>query len=266
MRAFDRGGRRQVSRYGLGHLPDPPGVVGHPIHALIGAPPPLPPSASLEDCVDRVNDQGHTSSCVGQAGSAAVRIRAAKLGFPIPHVSALAAYTLTRGLDMLPGEDLVDAGSMPSRFFESAAAYGVIADERWPFAENTVNDRLPLDVYEAGADARVTGWHPITGSGTDRTDAIKAALANGHPVTFAMQVEQAYEDLPAGEVYEYQGGPSLGGHYQVIVGYDGDAFRVLNSWGTAWCDGGYSLISAAFMGSGEVSDVYAVDSAPTVIE
>jgi C1A family cysteine protease len=49
-----------------------------------------------------------------------------------------------------------------------------------------------------------------------------------------------------------------------IIGYNPDGFDVVNSWGSAWGDGGYFLASNDFLHACE--DLWAVETAPLYSE
>ena len=75
----------------------------------------------------------------------------------------------------------------------------------------------------------------------------KQALAHRVPFVLAMPVYDSFNSLSgSSSVYNDLSGPDTGGHAVVVVGYDDDrfggAFRVLNSWGTSWGDGGFFWI------------------------
>ena len=89
-------------------------------------------------------------------------------------------------------------------------------------------------------------------------DTIKQTLAAGHPVVVQFGLFRAYPDkekedttlelLASDEIYRGSLAPNYGeadaGHAMVFVGYDErrQAFRVQNSWGEYWSDGGYGWI------------------------
>lgn len=94
---------------------------------------------------------------------------------------------------------------------------------------------------------------------TDRElDKVKQSLSEGHPVVIGMSMYRYFEDpdkksvtleaLRAGEVYHgslgQHHGKAEGGHELVIVGYDDSrqAFKIENSWGTDWAEGGFGWI------------------------
>lgn len=251
---------------GKGHIPNKPDARDRPIGALIqqlGAVTPLPDTASLRSFAGVVNDQSITSSCVAQAGTKAVLTRARVLGVMVPELSALASYAITRGFSMVKGEPMVDQGSIPRDFFRGAQGFGVVAESRWPFDPAVVNDVLPLDVFEAAADAKVSTYHVIEEEGTARAQRIRETIHGGTGVCFAMPVDKAYEELETADVYQGRTGPSLGGHYQFICGYGPGYFEILSSWGIGHGAAGLVRIAADYIGNPvECTDLMAIDVAP----
>ncbi len=86
------------------------------------------------------------------------------------------------------------------------------------------------------------------------TDAIKAIVQSGKPVTFAIDANQynaCFSDNGASKIIsasEYT--PNTPNHAQTIVGWNDTitddetgAFRVVNSWGTGWGESGYYWIT-----------------------
>jgi len=94
--------------------------------------------------------------------------------------------------------------------------------------------------------------------GNPELDKIKQSLAAGHPVVIGMSMYKysaepgsgtaTLQALHADEIYRGSLGKHYGkmdtGHELVIVAYDDgrQAFRVENSWGTDWADGGFGWI------------------------
>lgn len=75
-------------------------------------------------------------------------------------------------------------------------------------------------------------------------EVVKGFLRQGLPVVFGMMVHNNFMSHRSG-VYTTPTGSGLGGHAMVIVGFDDDrgAFRILNSWGTNWGEGGYAWVA-----------------------
>ena len=85
-------------------------------------------------------------------------------------------------------------------------------------------------------------------------DQVKQIILNGGVVVFGIYVYDNYYSIGSyNNIYALAGktGSSHGGHAQTIVGYDDNlvtpdgvgAFRVVNSWGSGWGDGGYYWIT-----------------------
>jgi hypothetical protein len=78
--------------------------------------------------------------------------------------------------------------------------------------------------------------------------AIKAQLNNFLALPFAMFVFKDFGTFSKGSVYRHPADDTTcadGGHCMVIVGYDDSkaAYKVMNSWGSDWGDGGFCWIS-----------------------
>lgn len=80
---------------------------------------------------------------------------------------------------------------------------------------------------------------------------VKAQLAAGYPVIIGAIIDNGFVNQIGGSVWNAVSGPQLHGHAMLVVGYDDSraAFKVLNSWGRNWADGGYGWISYAFFPS-----------------
>lgn len=122
------------------------------------------------------------------------------------------------------------------------------------------NGALPLDefVFDAGwcgrmpsederkraLRYRIKGWSRFDAT---NLDAVKGQLARGVPVIFSMRVGTKLRGHRGDSIIESDAG-DLGGHAMVVVGYDDSrrAFRIQNSWGKTWADGGYGWFSYEF--------------------
>jgi len=71
---------------------------------------------------------------------------------------------------------------------------------------------------------------------------IKSYLAKGYPVVIAVSFDEAFQD-PKGPstVTDMKIDAKAMGHAMLVVGYDEGkkCFRIMNSWGTEWRDGGF---------------------------
>lgn len=78
--------------------------------------------------------------------------------------------------------------------------------------------------------------------------AIKSMVTQKHPVIITILADNSFISAKAGFIWKtYSGSGSLA-HSVVICGYDDakNAYLIMNSWGTAWGDAGYSWIDYDF--------------------
>jgi len=248
----------------LGYLPDEPDARDWNARAMLGAVRGLPTEVSLEGLLGPVRDQGPTESCVGNAIANAIEVRLRKLGYLAePRPSALAIYTYARALGRLtPATKLTDTGSFPRLAMKSLREWGVPNETRWPFDASHVNDELPWDVQQQASAFRVTAWYRIDAVGRERVDAICHALAQGYPVVFGMDVDQAFLDAWGPGVLDAPHGDIIGGHMLAIVGYKTvnatRTLRIINSWGRTWGDHGACNASEGLITAPGAGDFYVI--------
>jgi hypothetical protein len=78
---------------------------------------------------------------------------------------------------------------------------------------------------------------------------MKRLLVQSRPVAVALMVAPSFQSLAPGAVYSAidEDETTMQAHALVIVGYDNarQAYRVMNSWGPSWSEGGFGWISFA---------------------
>lgn len=84
---------------------------------------------------------------------------------------------------------------------------------------------------------------------------IRSSLAAGKPVIFSLPIHTGFTQLNEENNWTYQPKGSteemdMGMHAMTVVGFNGDkkAFKVINSWGTHWGDGGYGWLPYDYVG------------------
>ncbi|MBZ4419309.1 C1 family peptidase [Myxococcus sp. RHSTA-1-4] len=77
---------------------------------------------------------------------------------------------------------------------------------------------------------------------------VKAQLNAGYPVAIGAIVDDGFHASGPGAIWRSVQGAQRGGHAMLVVGYDDarGAFKLINSWGTRWGDGGYGWIAYDF--------------------
>ena len=119
---------------------------------------------------------------------------------------------------------------------------GVLSIAEFPYDPSDCLTSAPPALDARAAQWSVRGFQRVD---LQRSDDVKGQILAGHPVVFGMGVSQRFQHLRGADVYNARSNePVEYGHAMVIVGYDDarDAFRVLNSWGTHWGDGGFGWI------------------------
>lgn len=253
---------------GLGYKPDPPKLPGQTPDRdardkLRAAP--IPYRASNRHLVLSVLDQGSIGSCVANAVMQAVRASQVRRGAANPELgSRLWTYYLARASH---NEQNEDNGTFIRAAFGALVSLGFPPESAFPYSDAPGSFRVPPPpgVMTAAYDQRApTEYHRIFETGRARVDTVKMALSQGFLVCFGSPVSIAFceGDLGDKPVMPPINEPIAGGHAQVLVGYTGDDFEALNSWGPSWGRGGYWDMSADYVAWGETQDLWVCESAP----
>lgn len=178
-----------------------------------------------------IRDQGSTPTCVGHALAALMEQALLTKGFKRA-LSVLAGYVGARSLEYPPpaeGTSLRDGLIFAQRF-------GIAPDADWPFLAGK-GQPGPFASTNALL-TRVGGFAVVPRVPLE----IKAALTRTQMgVIVALDVTPGF-DAPDAQGLMHPGGAERGSHAVVVVGYDDarQAFRIRNSWGTGWGQGGYA--------------------------
>ncbi len=214
----------------------------------------LKPSVDLSDRFPTPGDQEWQSSCVAWAtGYAARSFLGAEQAGRAPEARtdlvspAYIFYRVRERKDICVG-----TGSNVAAALELLASEGSVSQAEMPYGTMTCKTAPTETQIASAAHWRIGGWRAIQREtpGDWRTpivlDDVKAQLQEGLPVIFTMTAPQSFEDWKGGGVYSTD--ESKGGmHAMTLVGYDEQkqAFRLINSWGKYWGDGGYAWLSYA---------------------
>ena len=213
----------------------------------------LPSRISYEPFCPTVRAQGAYSTCVGFAGGYYFRtiIEAQtkqitnrttidQLAFSPSYLYEKAKtngdYACTQGVYLSKALDVLrGAGAVPVNAFP------------YPACSQKTDD---LDAV--AARHRISAYERLFGVGDDeptKIDHLRRALAGGSPVVIGMVIPASF--YSAGRVWqparnENLRNKELRGHALCLIGYDdrryGGSFRVVNSFGPAWGDGGFCWI------------------------
>lgn len=151
-------------------------------------------------------------------------------------------------------------GSFFSDALNGLDQFGICREELMPYAAQFDAHATPsAQAREEAASRRnvsahwIKEWDVNTGLTREQMAAIRASLAEGHPVAAGMRWPKApvfgpdhVLQLPPGEVFD--------GHSVILVGYQDDpglagggAFLFRNHAGTDWAEGGYARLPYAYV-------------------
>ncbi len=135
---------------------------------------------------------------------------------------------------------------------------GVCAEALWPYEAGLATTSPSLLAQRQALGHTIQSAYRIDTLAQDRVNDVITALQASHPVVFGTDVTNAFEGLTgAGPVDVPQPTASIaGGHCMVVVGWDGANFKVKNSWGTDWGDGGFCLMTPAYIEWDNTTDLW----------
>lgn len=218
----------------------------------------LPPSVDLSQYMPTPGNQGPQGACVSWAVAYArayyqvVNLKSSdrrrlKDEWNVPSPSYIYRSTINTPNNCNSGSSVVDALKLLQN-------HGVAA---WAALPHNPKDCSPLSPAQvaAGKGFRIYDFEHIANYDylsrkpiVEFLDNIKAELAEGNPVIFTMHTTDAFDQLKKGAIYNHPTTCSRTTgceHAVVFVGYDDkkQAFKLLNSWGTEWADGGFGWIA-----------------------
>ena len=253
-----------------GYIQDHPDITHPDADLLLGAfGTSTPDSVDLEPFAPPVFDQNTTSSCTGHGTATAIQIALAGKSVFIP--SPRGIYAVGRAVSRRsPIDALTDEGAMPDSVVRGISTWGV-----WPMGPTgaaysdvnarNVNVEPSLGELETASRSLVVGAHTIQPIGDRRVEGARQALAAGYPVCVGVYVDTQFEkwkrgDPPVGTPNFTD--PNGGSHWVCVVGYSTvggvTIFKVRNSWGVEFGDGGNILGNEDFMRAAYQAFVFSV--------
>ncbi|MDB4949540.1 MAG: papain family cysteine protease [Gemmatimonadetes bacterium] len=204
----------------------------------------LPARVDLAPYFPTPGDQGKQNSCVAWA-AAYVRSyeeRAARgpdaWGDPATVFSPAFVYNqINRGHDV--GARIPDALRLVER-------QGIVPMAAMPYRDGDYLTRPDRGLRDLAKRWRTHGWRRVD---VKDVGALRGSLGGGFPVVVAARVDSAFMRVAPGQVWSDTVARGRLGHAVVIVGYDDgrQAFKVINSWGTRWAEGGFGWIAYSLL-------------------
>lgn len=98
-------------------------------------------------------------------------------------------------------------------------------------------------ISQASAN-KIAGYYRLAKDNYNNVNELKVWLYSGFPIWFGVEIDQGFMNLKPGKIWSEAIGKKEGGHAMTLVGYDDNrkAFKIANSWGADWADGGYGWV------------------------
>ena len=245
-------------------LPSPPDERDWPLSRM-AEPVTVPASVRLDGLVTRIMDQGRCGLCAGFSGAQIGNI-AANQQKNLPDgggLSPLFLYTLCKQEDGIPNQE----GTFPRVVLKVMERDGITPEKLLPYTllDQTACLKLPtvkIEHLAAAAPYRIKAYARL-----QSVDEMKQALAGGKLILGGILTTTSFHTYNGSGLVPLPEGTITGMHAIVICGYDDaiKAFRMINSWGTTWGDGGFAWLGYDFcnwqsdMGMTALNEAWAVE-------
>lgn len=199
----------------------------------------LQPWVDYTQYLPAVRDQMEVGACTG-FGIGAEHYAAAFMNGSQPSewYSPVWLYNGARSMEGTLG---IDAGAMPDDVYDWVQANGLLYERFWPFT-GLLDPNAPSAEQKAQAFRYASYSHIRVDNGES---GIISALSDGHCVAVGMPWPKEWVE-GSKDILAKPGPGTLivGGHEVLLYGYDEARgfFRMQNSWGTGWSDGGRARI------------------------
>ena len=205
----------------------------------------LPRAVDLSGNFPTPGNQGRQGSCVGWATAYALKSYQERLeeGWEFSDYTTFSpAWIYNQVKEPGPCDnpgDRYDCGTFIHKALNFMIDKGTATLSKMPYTDRDYRARPSAAAIQEAARFKSKSMSSVRS-----VEHIKGAIANRHPIVIGMSVYRSFHRLSgSGSVYNDLSGASGGGHAVTIVGYDDDrfggAFKVVNSWGQRWGDGGF---------------------------
>jgi hypothetical protein len=204
----------------------------------------LPSAVDLSEHMPPPGHQAQQNSCAAWASAYAVKTYQEKLeqryqlvDHGQPHWSrifspAFVYNQINQGRD--GGATLVDALNL-------LRSKGALSWADMPYLADNITQYPSSPQLQKARRFRIAYWRQVNVADVME---LKSHVHAGYPVMTGMLIDQSFYHLKKSVWDRFDGTPKSG-HAVVVVGFDDHkhAFKVMNSWGQDWSEGGYGWIS-----------------------
>jgi len=200
----------------------------------------VPRKADISGTLPAPRNQADTSTCTSWGATYAAASQAARRN----GLGAAVVLSPSFTYNIVANDHTCRNATSTSATLDVLKNVGALPIEEYVFDAGWCGRQPTAAEKQRAARYRIKNW-----SRFDATDlnAVKQQIARGVPVIFAMRIGATITGLRGEAVVEDD--RDLGGsHAMVAVGFDDDrkAFRIQNSWGRGWGDGGYGWFGYDF--------------------
>lgn len=256
--------------YSFGWIPDDEDKRDKPL--LVGADWSLAPASyDATHLFGTPFDQNGHNDCVAQAVVKTLRAAHIRDGHvDPPNASRNLLWALCRGEMRLAD----NVGTQIRTAFKRLNSDGFCQEKYCPYSMDNGPDapfrhKPPRNARRMAYDQRARGgnvlYRRIYEVGPSRLDRVRECVANDRLVVFGTEVDREFasDGFDPSVPFDPPVGETVGRHALVIVGYlPGDLFKIGNSWGIAWGDGGFALITGDYLASLLTRDLWVPEAVP----
>lgn len=203
-------------------------------------------------------DQGRWGSCVLQSWVGLLEILK---GLETGETEELSTAWLYAQCRLVHGDFDADNGTWPYLAGDRITKVGVVPASSFPYIPANLPSNGPAPhspvhpppgIYVEASDNKIDGLYKVTGLGLDLIDNIEVAIRSNRPVVWGADFNvQQLESIGAGTLDQLTGEAS-GKHATLLTGVrqlstGRRVFRVRNSWGPTFGDGGYFWVSDRYV-------------------
>jgi hypothetical protein len=178
--------------------------------------------------------QGAEGSCAAFASVHARDIEYYYHNGTMPYFSPEYVYDQTKFSDCAGGTSM-------QRCLDLMVNKGVCLNSTMPYSDQNGCDQIPTAAQDMeAAQYKIAGYNKFYIA--DRKQ-VKYYVSHNKPVIVSVTADNSFINAQAGFIWRVKVEGNLG-HAVTIIGYDDgkNAYNIINSWGTAWGDGGYGWI------------------------